>query len=117
MENYHKMSDEMQVVLDKVFEIISSLNLLDGDIEKVGELIETARSKYNDIKDTGILFLTEDAGNEDGSFTDFMEMLEHTINYEKNLSLCGKPDCKETCMVEPLHNEGSDYKGCWNQSF
>jgi hypothetical protein len=45
-----------------------------------------------------------------------MEMLERTMEYEKNIRSCGKPDCKATCMQEPIFNEGNDYKGCWNQT-
>jgi len=114
MAKYHKMSDGMQVVLDKIFGMIEELDILDDDIDQVAELIKEARSKYEDVERSGIEFLTEEAGEEDGTFTEFMEMLEHTINYERNLKSCGKPDCRSTCMQEPLFNEGSDYKGCWN---
>lgn len=110
------MSDHMQVVLDRIFDMIGQLNTLDEDVEGVAALIKDARMKYKDIHDGGIEFLTEEAGEEDGTFTVFMEMLENTINYERNLQSCGSPDCRSTCMQEPIVNEGSDYKGCWAQT-
>lgn len=116
MSKYHNMSSDMQVVLDRIFNMISELNTIDYDVVKVGELIADARQKYDDVKRSGIEFLTEEAGQEDGTFTEFMEMLENTINYEKNLHSCGTPDCSKTCMQEPLVNEGNQYSGCWNQT-
>jgi len=86
MRKYNNMSSEMQVVLDKVMNIINSLDSLDDDIVNVGELIDTARLKYETIEDSSIKFLTEDAGNKDGTYADFMEMLKNTIDFEKNLS-------------------------------
>jgi len=43
-------------------------------------------------------------------------MLKETIDFEKNIRSCGTPDCRSTCMQEPLFNEGSSYNGCWNQA-
>lgn len=117
MNKYRNMSNDMQVVLDRIFTMIAELNTLDDDVDQVGDLIAEARSKYEEIKNNGIEFLTEDAGKEDGTFTEFMDMLEHTINYENNLKSCGKPDCRSTCMQEPIFNEGKDYSGCWNQTY
>lgn len=37
------MSNDMQVVLDRIFEMISDLNNIDYDVVKVGELIADAR--------------------------------------------------------------------------
>jgi len=116
-KKYNSMSGQVDVVLDRVLEIITGLNGLDDDIVNVQELIDNAFKKYEDVKDTHIAFLTEDAGVEDGTFTEFMEMLEHTIDYEKELRKCGKPDCKATCMQEPIFNEGNNYNGCWNQTY
>merc|ERR1711976_16449 len=40
--------------------------------------------------------------------------LEENIEYEKNLRTCGTPNCRQTCMIEPIFNE-TGYNGCWNQ--
>jgi len=37
------MSSDMQVVLDRIFNMISELNTIDYDVVKVGELIADAR--------------------------------------------------------------------------
>lgn len=87
------MEKDVQVVLDDVMEIISGLNSLDGDIKGVNKLIKDSRAVYNDIKETDVLFLTMEAGEEDGTFTEFLEVLERTLNYDKNVGKCGTPDC------------------------
>lgn len=43
MSKYHNMSSDMQVVLDRIFNMISELNTIDYDVVKVGELIADAR--------------------------------------------------------------------------
>lgn len=119
-KKYEDMAGDVDVVLDKVADIIKGLGELDYDIEKVAQLIENARLEYEDITLFGegkISFLTEDAAEQNGRFADFLEMLENTVKYERHLQTCGKPDCEATCMQEPILNEGNDYKGCWNQTY
>jgi len=116
-EDYNDMADEMGVVLDSIMDRINALNDIDGDIESVGQLIEEVKGKYKEVKGADIdTFLTKTANDEEGPYTDFINMLEKIINYEKNIHQCGKPDCDLECMQEPIFNEGSDYKGCWNQT-
>jgi len=94
MNKYNNMSKDVQVVLDDVMEIISGLNSLDGDIKGVNQLIKDSREQYNNIMvDSDVLFLTMEAGEEDGTFTEFLEVLERTLNYDKNVGQCGTPDC------------------------
>jgi len=113
-DDYNDMANEVGDVLQIIMDRIKSLSELDGDIEEVGQLIEEAKAKYKEVKGADIeSFFTKTANQEDGPYTDFLNMLEKTINYEKNLAKCGKPDCESTCMQEPILNEGNDYKGCW----
>jgi len=82
------MAADVDVVLDKVQDIITNLNTIDGDIENVAKLIEDARSNYEDIYLFGegkISWLTEDALEQNGRFAQFLEMLENTIKYERHL--------------------------------
>lgn len=82
------MAGDVDVVLDKVQDIITNLNTIDGDIENVAKLIEDARSNYEDIYlfgDGKISWLTEDALEQNGRFSQFLEMLENTIKYERHL--------------------------------
>jgi len=116
-EDYNDMADDMGVILDSLKDRINALNDIDGDIESVGQLIEEVKAKYNAVKGADIdTFLTKTANDEEGPYTDFINMLEKIINYEKNIHQCGKPDCELECMQEPIFNEGNDYKGCWNQT-
>lgn len=46
MNKYNNMSNDMQVVLDRIYEMISELNNIDSDVDGVGELIKDARKKY-----------------------------------------------------------------------
>lgn len=66
--DYQSMASDIDVILDRVDAIVNGLNDLDYDIEKVSELVEDAKFQYDGIKETSIMFLTESAGDEDGTF-------------------------------------------------
>jgi len=70
-KEYEKMSKEVDVVLDRIKEIIEQIILLDMDVLDVANLIENALLEYEDIELFGqgeISWLTEDAAEPEGRF-------------------------------------------------
>jgi len=83
--------------MTKVENIATGLDELDNDMRSVGWLVTEARKQLEDFADAGIYYLTMDIDSENGIFAEFMDLLKKTIELEKSLHTCGKPECELEC--------------------